>query len=1152
MEVRLLGNMEVRDSNGADVSGGPLKRRIVLATLALSPGVVVSNASLIDAVWGDDPPPSALGTLRSLIAGLRRTYGRSFIELYPSGYLLRLARSDVDVTRFEDAVQTRSDLAGALGLFRGAALDGLGDTLPIVAERQRLYALRLAAVELWAEDELAAGRLDEVIQRIERELVTSPWRESLWALLMVALYRANRQADALAAFQRVRVVLADELGLDPGPGLCTLERQILDHDPALLSNTVGARPARELDGAPRERRPEKASRLAPFVGRLGELERLQQRLPTSASGTVSMVVGEPGIGKTRLMRELADEAEAQGVVVLWGRSPDGDWAAPYGPIVDAVDRYIAQIEPDAARTLLQASASALVDLMPIVAELCPTVPSDRRHDADEVRNRIFEAFRRILASLASMQPVLLVLDDLHWADPATIGLLDHLARTTATSALSIVGIYRDNEVDEQHPLSVNFDTLHRAVGVERVRLRGLSHASVRDLVTEFTARFAADAEIDELRAATGGNPYYLSELIRFRNETGSDDVPDSVITTIRHRLARLAPRTQSILRIAALFDQQFPFDATRRVANLDEDDALDAIDEAISAHLIEPSDQADDYRFVHALARLAAESTINPSRLQRLHRRIATTFEEQVSPSPETLARIAAHYHASRSLPDSARGVGPTLAAAEHADQVAAHAERARYLQIAAELMTADDPCRPRTLASLAMTYVRSHQPDLAADTAFVAADLIAASEGSESACEFVCGLICEVGQAFDRPVREKHLRLYQVGLEHGAEHQTPAWAHLWVVAHARRIDEIPEWEFARRAELLDDPDYRRLLPIAATFPSANLGSRPDRALADCRATAERFKDHWPGELHILLAHYHDFVDYQTAFNERARQRRNISALVYSHAVLAFGHSMLGNFDASRQHLAEAEIARAATVPDVRHWLMLIAGHQVLYEVTDGPWDECAETIGRLAIGASETNLWQAGKERVRDNPPTAGSNDKQAISALVHARCGRPSQATEALATLLPFLEGASTAEQSFKTIAGVAAEVIWLTGDTAHLSAVERAVRGRWLPMDLDEIGRDLRLSMARLCAVDGRVDEALEWFDRARTVFNEQQMLPLLAIADHDEAWMHIRHPRNAQIDHVIELLQRCIAECERIGMPGWRDRARRLLAGAEAQR
>ncbi|MFM2071536.1 MAG: hypothetical protein RLZZ623_1799, partial [Actinomycetota bacterium] len=569
MQLRLLGNMQIRDDRGEVLPAGPLKRRIVVAVLGLSPGSVISNESLIDAIWGDAPPPSALGTLRGLIAGARRDLGAAFILSHPDGYSVRLERTDVDACRFEDAVHTRQSLATALGWFSGEALHGLGDGLVIAAERDRLRALRLVAVERWAQDELAAGRHDDVIVTIERELIGAPWHESLWATLMVALYRAHRQTDALAAFQRVRTILADELGLDPGPRLCEVERQILSHDPVLLG-AVGLRRVPLAGEAPGGA---SSSALAPahstpFIGRLGELDRLVGRLPSSSVGTVSMIVGEPGIGKSRLARELAAIAMQRGVLVLWGQARDGGWASPYSPFVEAVERHVASIGPDAARSLLRVPAAALANVMPAVRELFPSLPEESPASSDEVTARILRGFRRVLDDLASVQAVLLVIDDLHWADRSTLALVDHLVETTAEWPLSIVGTYRDSEVDEHHPLSISFDSLHRAVPVERLRLRGLSTGAVRDLVDELAGPSRVGIDAEELRRATGGNPFYLNELIRFRRESGSREVPDSVVDTVRHRLARLSPSAQSMMRIGALFDQQFPFEATRRVANL--------------------------------------------------------------------------------------------------------------------------------------------------------------------------------------------------------------------------------------------------------------------------------------------------------------------------------------------------------------------------------------------------------------------------------------------------------------------------------------------------------------------------------------------------------------------------------------------------------
>ncbi|MEO7371724.1 MAG: BTAD domain-containing putative transcriptional regulator, partial [Ilumatobacteraceae bacterium] len=190
--------MELISDDGAQLEIGPLKRRVVLAVLALSGERLTSADRLIESVWGASPPATALHTLHGLVSQLRVTLGQEAIESHAAGYRLNAANVTVDVDQFQEKLAAGDDSDAAMAMWTGAALEGLGDSDAIVVERQRLEALRLVAVEAWCDRRLAVGAESAVIDLIESELPASPFRETLWERLMLAQYRAHRQADALA------------------------------------------------------------------------------------------------------------------------------------------------------------------------------------------------------------------------------------------------------------------------------------------------------------------------------------------------------------------------------------------------------------------------------------------------------------------------------------------------------------------------------------------------------------------------------------------------------------------------------------------------------------------------------------------------------------------------------------------------------------------------------------------------------------------------------------------------------------------------------------------------------------------------------------------------------------------------------------------
>src|SRR5919199_2320324 len=244
MKFRLLGRLEA-DADGVDLTPVPPKQRALLALLLLRAGEVVAVDEVVEALWGPHPPETAQKALHGHISALRKRLGAERIETRPPGYRLRLAAGDeLDVDRFERTVAAaRTDgpsarsrkLREALGLFRGQPLSDFRYEEFAALEAARLEELRLAVVEERIDAELELGRHADVVPQLERLVVDHPLRERMRAQLMLALYRAGRQADALQAFQETRARLVDELGIEPGPALQRLERQILGHDPELAT-----------------------------------------------------------------------------------------------------------------------------------------------------------------------------------------------------------------------------------------------------------------------------------------------------------------------------------------------------------------------------------------------------------------------------------------------------------------------------------------------------------------------------------------------------------------------------------------------------------------------------------------------------------------------------------------------------------------------------------------------------------------------------------------------------------------------------------------------------------------------------------------------------------------------------------------------------
>ena len=420
----LLGPLEVRDADGGLVDIGGRQPRLVLAVLLAAQGAPVAARTLIDALWSEEPPASAGGTLQSYVSRLRRHLGElgltGALTLDDVGYRLTLPGGSVDIDRFEglvaegraalavgDAAAARVLLRDADALWRGPALVDLLDLPGAAATATRLHEQRLTALEARLDADLDLGRPADAAAELAELVAAHPLQEGLAARLALALYRAGRQADALRALGTTRATLRDELGLEPGRPLRDLEAAILAHDPTLdgpagpIIDAATPPTPEVVNGAPVSRAP--VGRAAGVVGRDGELAALVAALDEAAADARFVVIeGEPGIGKTRLAEELRRIASARGSFTAWGRSDEGG-AAP------ALWSWLLP---------LRAAASQVGDVPDSVAGLLDGDAPLLAGQGGALRFERFEAVAGLLTAVAdgSPAPAVVLLDDLQWAD----------------------------------------------------------------------------------------------------------------------------------------------------------------------------------------------------------------------------------------------------------------------------------------------------------------------------------------------------------------------------------------------------------------------------------------------------------------------------------------------------------------------------------------------------------------------------------------------------------------------------------------------------------------------------------------------------------------------------------------------------------------
>ncbi|MFE7201511.1 BTAD domain-containing putative transcriptional regulator [Pseudonocardia alni] len=692
--VRVLGPLRVT-AGGAAVEVGSGRRRELLARLAAAGGEVVAVDTLVEDLWQGAPPAQAHGGLQVHVSRLRRVLepDRSpravptVLVSRPPGYALALGPDGLDTRAFTDlldraaaAAPDRADalLGEALALWDGPAYAEFADAAWARAEAERLDELRQVAVERRARARLRLGRADAVVPDLTALAGEHPLREDAVGLLAVALYRTGRQADALAVLARTRRLLADELGVDPGPGLRAIEADVLAHrDPGGgTGGGPGVGPAGRADApatgtAPRPPGPapgDPPARTPSLLGRAAELGRLTAAAERArGGGQLVLVAADAGAGKSTLLAAFAAAATADGWTAVTGRCPEIDGAPPAWAWREIVDALVTAHDPPA-------------DLVERLAPLrSPAGPGGA-----EVTFWLARAVVELLAVAGRERPLLLVLDDLHRAESETLALLRAVVAGVTELPVLVAAGLRPAEAGAE--LQAALAALAEPTA-DRIEPAPMTAGDVAGMLDRHGVPAAAPELVARITERTGGNPLFVRELARLVAAEGpsaaADAVPAGVREVLRRRLARLPAITRTALaRVSVLGRDLETDDALDLAASADGADPLDALEPAVlGGMLLEPG--PGRLRFSHDLVRDTLYGDIPQLRRARLH---AAAHAILTRRRPDDPVPLAHHALAAGSAVEPDRALAAVRAAAAAAAGFGSHREAARFYGRAVEL----------------------------------------------------------------------------------------------------------------------------------------------------------------------------------------------------------------------------------------------------------------------------------------------------------------------------------------------------------------------------------------------------------------------------------------------------------------------------------
>jgi DNA-binding SARP family transcriptional activator len=1138
MDVQILGPLRVlRD--GVEVDLGRPKQRLLLAVLVAAGGDTVSVDRLVDELWGDEPPPRVASSVQAYVSKLRnalepdrpaRAAPRILVTRAP-GYALDLPPDRLDATRFAseaDEVRTllhagrferAHALAGeALGRWRGDVLADLADEAVARREAPRWHALRLAVAEDRLHAAVELGLHTTAIADLESLVADNPLRERSLGLLLRALYLGGRPVEALERYRAYRAELQEELGLDPGAELQAVEAAILRQDPSLLPSAPTAGPADDATAppdtdAPRaagtpQGRPSDASAAADrptgvtadaaatptaaavpadepdphgLVGRTDELTVGAAFVEDVRAGRPRWLtlVGEPGIGKTRLVEELATHARRRGFPTAWARCPESGAIPPFWPLNEL------------ARQLHAAG---------VTAGGFSAAATDGPVDAATV----FELYRAVIGGLrSSPSPLVMVIDDLQWADADTFRLIAHIApELSATGALLLVTC---RPLDGRSPAALveSLDALARSPGALQLRLSGLDGVEVAEWLERRVDVAVPEEVVRILHDRTDGHPLFLkelSELLVVEGRLGDPEavaspraIPPGVQFVVRRRVTRLPAATQQLLSVASVIGRQFDLDVVAHVSGVALDGALDALDPALEAGLVEPAIDGG-FRFSHALVADALAAEVNHARRARLHASTARALADRTGASPELVAHHALEgADAGTAELAVTASVGAARAAADRLGYEDAVAHWSRAVAALDRARPGDRTAQARLRCELAAARFRVDQVDDGTRSAVRAIEL-AEADGDVATMAAAANLLGNphiwpnrgYGVVDHRAVSALRRTADALADRDPVRHAVVLGALAFELTYASR----GEWERIRRAALdaaraADDPLVlaRVLMNSVGPLRPSELARRAE-AVEEVLSLAERIE--LPAEVELVARFNRALVHSESAELDRAEEELGRCEALNDRLGVSRVRAQLGWF-ASAVELARGRHERALALGRAASELYRrtrVQDADLMQMALEG--SVAADRGGPDSVGAFVTLA-----DQVRSNYDRLVAE----FAAWLLVENGRSDEAGRALSRVGD--TGPMADDYTTLVSAALGLHARAELGDregVAELFEVLRPYSGRWAGAGSGAASGGLvDLALARGAVVLGRDDQARTWFEAA-TAGHEQLRTPV----------------------------------------------------------